>query len=77
MKYSLNDIFVIPESVSLVDSRSECRPFHTNGMLPLFTAPMSSVVDLYNYQIFKNNKINAIIPRSIDFEIRRKLCMKI
>ena len=74
MKYSLNDIFVIPEPVSLVDSRRECRPFHKNGMLPLFTAPMSTVVDLKNYQIFKDNKIEAIIPRSIDFKIRQELC---
>lgn len=76
MKYSLNDIFVVPSAISYVDTRNECNPFYTDGMLPLFTAPMSSVVDLSNYELFKNNKIESIIPRSVDFKVRKELCKK-
>ena len=74
MKYALNDIFIVQAPVSNIDSRSECYPFHTDGTLPLFTAPMSSVVDLKNYKLFIDNKINPIIPRSVDFLERRCLC---
>ena len=74
MKYSLNDISIIPASVSVINSRSECCPYYGDGMLPLFTAPMSSVVDLNNYKLFKQNKINPIIPRTINFEDRFNLC---
>lgn len=77
MKYSLNDIFIVPEAVSYVDSRSQCNPYYANGMLPLFTAPMSTVADLSNYELFRVNKIESIIPRSVDFNIRKELCKKV
>ena len=76
MKYTLDDIFIVPAAVSDIDSRSECNPHHSNDMLPLFTAPMTSVVGLDNYQIFKDNKINPIIPRSVKISDRVKLCSK-
>lgn len=76
MKYSLNDIFVVPAPVSTIESRAECSPYYSNGMLPLFTAPMSSVVGLENYKIFERNKINPIIPRTIELKNRKELCLK-
>ena len=73
MLLSFNDICLIPAVVSEIEHRSECSPYLDNGMLPLFTAPMSSVINENNWQIFKENKINTIIPRSVDFDIRREL----
>jgi IMP dehydrogenase/GMP reductase len=73
MKYSLDDIFIVPASESNISSRSECDPY-IDGMLPLFTAPMSSVVELKNYKTFKDNKINPIIPRTVDFLDRKCMC---
>lgn len=70
MKYSLNDICIVPADVSNIDSRKECNPFQSNEMLPLFTAPMSSVVGLENYSIYKENKIEPIIPRTVSIDIR-------
>jgi len=74
VKYGLKDISIVPASVSNINSRSECNPYDSSGFLPLFTAPMSSVVDLNNYKLFIENKINPIIPRNIDLEIRKKMC---
>lgn len=74
MKYSLNDIFVVPAPISDIESRSECNTYTKDGMLPLFTAPMTSVVSLDNYLMFEENKINPIIPRNIDYEQRYNLC---
>ena len=76
MLLSFNDICLVPSVISDVEHRSECSPFLNNGMLPLFTAPMSSVINQDNWNIFKNNKINTIIPRSVDYETRLDLSDK-
>ena len=47
IKYSLKDIAIVPAAVSNISSRGECNPYK-GDFLPLFTAPMSSVVDLTN-----------------------------
>ena len=75
IKYSLKDIAIVPAAVSKISSRSECNPYK-GDFLPLFTAPMSSVVDLTNYKLFKENKIQPIIPRNIDLEIRKEMCVE-
>ena len=74
MLYSLQDITLVPATVSEISSRSQCNPHADDfGMLPLFVAPMSSVIDDKNWRIFHNHKINTIIPRNIDIETRLKL----
>lgn len=73
MLISFNDICIIPSVISEIEHRSECSPFNHDGMLPLFTAPMSSVINEQNWTTFKDNKINTIIPRSVDFEVRKLL----
>ena len=76
MLLSFNDICIIPSEVSNIEHRSECNPYLDNGMLPLFTAPMSSVINENNWQIFKENKVNTIIPRSVSWETRLDLSDK-
>ena len=73
MLLSFNDICLIPAVVSEIEHRSECDPYLDNGMLPLFTAPMSSVINQFNYGKFVQNKINTIIPRSVDYKVRISL----
>lgn len=70
VKYSYNDVMIIPSKVSNIEHRGECDPFHKDGYLPIFTAPMSTVVNEENYQIFEDNKIHAILPRNISYDIR-------
>ena len=73
MLISFNDICIIPSVISEIEHRSECSPFNHDGMLPLFTAPMSSVINEQNWTIFHDNKVNTIIPRNVDFEVRKLL----
>ena len=75
MLLSFNDVCLVPAVISDVEHRSECNPYLDNGMLPLFTAPMSSVINENNWQIFKDNKVNTIIPRSVALHTRSSLCM--
>ena len=49
LKYSYNDVSVIPAYVSTIEHRNECNPFLEDNKLPIFTAPMSTVVNLDNF----------------------------
>lgn len=68
--YSYNDIMVKPAIISYIEHRSECNPFYSDGKLPIFTAPMSCLVNTENFDVFENNHINAILPRNINLETR-------
>ena len=70
-KYTYNDITIIPAPITSVEHRGDCNPYLSDGKLPIFTAPMSSVVSEENFNIFEENKINAILPRSVDLKIRK------
>ena len=71
--YSYNDVTLVPETISNVSSRSECNPFIKDKFLPIFTAPMASVVNFENYETFLDNGITPIIPRNISLEVRKDL----
>lgn len=64
IKYCLDDIMISPASISNIEHRSECNVLDERGMLPLFTAPMDSVVSTINAPLFTSNGINPIIPRT-------------
>lgn len=76
MTYSLNDICLTPAKISRVEHRGDCNPYNVDQMLPLFTAPMNSIVDENNYETFLKNKINTIIPRGVDYGKRLELSTK-
>ena len=73
MKYSYNDIAIVPAVKSNVEHRSECNPFtgqFNNSDLPIFTAPMSTVVNEQNFNLFEKNHIIPILPRNYDLDTR-------
>lgn len=77
-KYGYNDVTLVPSVMSEVISRRECVPYYEgkdlfNSKLPIFTAPMASVVSDENYQTFLEEGITPIIPRNIDISIRKEL----
>lgn len=68
--YGYNDLTIVPCEISKIRHRKECNPYKLNGNLPLFTAPMYSVVCKENIRIYEQNKINVILPRTkeIDYD---------
>ena len=68
--YSLKDLTIIPFSWSRTDSRDDCKITYLDQMLPLFTAPMSSLIDVHNQEIFDEYGINTLLPRSIPLKQR-------
>lgn len=72
--YSLQDISIMPACVTEINHRIECNPYNEDNKLPIFVAPMSSVIDLDNAKVFTFNKLNVIIPRTINLEDRLNVC---
>lgn len=70
VKYSYNDVAIVPYQVSNIEHRNECNPFTFDNMLPLFTAPMDTVVNEENFGKFENNKITPILPRNFSLNKR-------
>jgi IMP dehydrogenase/GMP reductase len=69
VKLDFDDILIIPKDQSTIRSRySDINPYYSNKdigtHLPLFTAPMDSVVDMKNAHIFQKNKIGVVFPRT-------------
>ena len=73
MLYSYNDVMIKPAVISQVSSRKECNPYITiegKEFLPIFTAPMSTVVNEKNYHLWEENHIMPIMPRNINLVVR-------
>lgn len=74
--YSLDDISLLPTPISFINHRAECEVTYKDGMYPIFTAPMSCIIDEENVEVFNSAGINVIIPRTIDLNTRLSLCKK-
>ena len=62
-QFDFDDILIIPKIKTHIQSRYS--GIKLPNMLPLFTAPMDTVVDLNNMKTFIDNKINVVLPRTI------------
>ena len=78
--YSYNDITIIPSITSQVQSRKIVDPFDkqyilcsNKKMLPIFTAPMSCVLDDINYELFEENHIYTVIPTTVNIDKRHNM----
>ena len=60
---------MIQQKAKGLNSRSEAIPYLEDGFLPLITAPMYSVVDENNYQIFLDNKVRVCLPRNVGISL--------
>lgn len=70
--YSYNELTLVPATISEISSRSECDPYIEGNTLPIFAAPMASVVSEKNMDVFINAGIMPVMPRNIDLEIRKE-----
>lgn len=61
--FDFDDILIEPATTSNIRSRTEINARMSNGMLPLFTAPMDTVICPENKNMFKSNGIMPILPR--------------
>ena len=64
-KFDFDDILIVPEIKTHVTSRY--KDVKLPNKLPLFTAPMDTVVDFHNKYEFTKNKINVVFPRTVNY----------
>jgi IMP dehydrogenase/GMP reductase len=65
-KFDFDDILTVPEIKTHVTSRY--KDIELPDKLPLFTAPMDTVVDLKNMNEFLKNGIHVTLPRTVKYE---------
>ena len=61
--FDFDDILIQPTILSNISSRKEINVRDENGMLPIFTAPMDTVISEENIHIFEKNGIMPVLPR--------------
>lgn len=76
MTYNLDSIGLIPAIYTEIESRSECNPCYENNKLPIWIAPMSSLIDCSNVDLFNDYGFNAIIPRTVNYDTRIEMLNK-
>jgi IMP dehydrogenase/GMP reductase len=62
--FDFDDILIEPSILSEIRSRKEINTRYVNGMLPLMTAPMDTVVGQENHELFLKNGITPVLPRT-------------
>ena len=65
--FDFDDILIEPEVISPIRSRKSVDVHDSLQMLPIFTAPMDTVISEDNIEIFNNQKIYTILPRKITY----------
>jgi len=69
MLFDFDDILIEPEIHTGILSRKKVDVFDEKQMLPLFTAPMDTVISIENYSVFNSHKIYGIIPRKTEYDL--------
>ena len=69
-RLNYDDITIVPAISSSIEHRNDCNPYDGEDMLPIFTAPMGSVVSMDNWHSFIDKRINVVIPRTVSLNQR-------
>lgn len=74
--YGLDDLTIVPALKTKTIHRGDASVVRSNGKLPIFVAPMPSIINDKNYTTFEEAGFNTIIPRTVDISIRLALMYK-
>ena len=75
--YELCDVNIVQSKYSTVEHRKDCDTYIKmcgRKVHPVIVAPMASVTDAENYRTWLDNGFICVVPRSVDFEDRLRIC---
>lgn len=61
--FDFDDILIEPAKLTKINTRKSVYPRTKNGFLPIMTAPMDTVINEYNYNLFQSVGIHPVLPR--------------
>jgi IMP dehydrogenase/GMP reductase len=65
--FDFDDVLIEPEVLSPIRSRKQVDVHDSLKMLPIFTAPMDTVISEKNSVVFNSEKIYTILPRKMSY----------
>jgi GMP reductase len=65
--FDFNVVLFQPSVYTSISSRKEIDCFKENGKLPLMTAPMDTVINFNNFEVFIDLGYTVVFPRTINF----------
>jgi GMP reductase len=66
--FDFDDLLIQPEIASTITSRKQVNPYDSMNFLPLFTAPMDTVINRENQDVFYSKGIHTILPRQAEID---------
>lgn len=71
--YGYKDVAIQPAIITNIKHRSDCNPFNKQNKLPIFVAPMTSVVDETNFSVFDEAGLIPILPRKGEANLQERI----
>lgn len=70
MQYSLNEITLLASAYPTdIDSRSQISPYTSDGKLPIFVSPMTSILNEANFDVFASSNVIPVAPRNFNNKV--------
>lgn len=67
MLFDFDDLLIEPEMQTSIRSRKQVNILDEKMMLPLFTAPMDTVISYDNTELFASHGIYSVLPRKSEY----------
>lgn len=68
--FSYDDFYILPHQTTSLNEYNEIDIYDETGKLPIFTAPIDSIIDEQNFELFSRTRLHIIVPDYLDIKFR-------